>query len=57
MLDTLVAIGEAPFVAAKIYADLTGKCSFCERPLDQAKPGFHPLCASWFGYVPKDETF
>jgi hypothetical protein len=52
MQAALVAIASAPAEAAKAYAALAGRCSFCSLPLTDAgsvEAGYGPICAKKYG--------
>jgi len=52
MISLLIAISEEPEAAAKLYAEVTNLCSFCNQPLTESssqKNGYGPICAASYG--------
>jgi Family of unknown function (DUF6011) len=52
LVDTLTAIAADPATAAKAYAALHGRCSFCNLHLTDAgsvEVGYGPVCAKHYG--------
>lgn len=58
LIAHLATVAEAPAIAAKDYASITSRCSFCGKTLTDAGSvdvGYGPICASHWGlpHTPK----